>query len=562
VLSNPRSRGLPHKEYRPYQAETIEWLENPNYDDDGNLLIKISEAPTGSGKSLVAMAVGGRYNAKQVIALTHTRNLQKQYQSVFPDCFVHWGRASYPCIHDYRVADDATADACLYPGAPKQCEYYQDCPYYIAKARSVHEPRVALNYAYWLTSSHNYKPKYLILDEAHMLSDITLEHVGTAVSEHDLKYWNLPEFPKLTPREIAIYTGEEDSTVAVGIWLVQASAMLLDTANKIANSLEENVLMARTTRAALLAKSNNARRASLKLETVANALNANPGAHWFIRCDESQGLYMGKPEKALVIRPITARYDFGKLFIKPDAQMLLMSATIGNVKVYAEELGIPEYDWRVVPNRWTPETRPVYILPVPSMGRRSVLKDETAWQVQADMIARAILEQPKHWCGLVLVTRKAEVLALSKRLAARGLAERIYPMVDEDGRTVPTEQQLQMWQDHKMRVPNAIGVSCNFWTGFDGVNEKILIIAKVPFPSLASDFEKARMSYSSTTFNWRTACLLEQGLGRTRRGNYQDYEVDGLHQGYVAIADDDFRRTKSYLSQSMLDAIVELPKGR
>lgn len=515
-----------------------------------------------SGKSGIAMAIGGRWNSKQVIALTHTRNLQKQYQSVFPDCFVHWGRASYPCIHDYRVAEDATADACLYPNAPKQCEYYGECPYYMAKARSMHEQRVALNYAYWLTSSHIYNPKYLVLDEAHMLSDIVLEHVGMAMGEHDLHYWQLPAFPKLVPREIAIYTGEEDSTINVARWLAESSHKLMDTASHLAGYLENNPRLARTTRSNTLAKSNHARRTALKLDAVANALNANSGSHWFIRCDASQGFYMGKPEKTLFIKPITARYDFQSLFYKPGAQMLLMSATIGNVNVYAEELGIAEYDWRAVPNRWGPETRPVYILPVPSMGRKSVMRDDNVWQVQADVIAKAILEQPKSWCGFILVTRKAEVLALSKRLAARGLADRIYPMVDEDGRTVPTEQQLQMWQEHKQRVPNAIGISCNFWTGVDGTQEKLLIIAKVPFPSLASDFERARMSYSSTTFYWRTACLLEQGLGRTRRGNREDYEVDGLHQGYCAIADDDWRRIKSYLSQGVQDALIELPKGR
>ena len=150
-------------------------------------------------------------------------------------------------------------------------------------------------------------------------------------------------------------------------------------------------------------------------------------------------------------------------------------------------------------------------------------------------------------------------MELSKRLAMRGLADRIYPMVNADMTTMPTEQQLAAWNEHKLRVPNAIGVSCNFWQGVDGRQEKILIVAKVPWPSLSSDFERARMTYSGKTFYWRTACMLEQGLGRTRRGNYEDYEVDGLHQGLVAIADSDWKRVQSYLSQSLRDAIVELP---
>jgi hypothetical protein len=53
----------------------------------------------------------------------------------------------------------------------------------------------------------------------------------------------------------------------------------------------------------------------------------------------------------------------------------------------------------------------------------------------------------------------------------------------------------------------------------------------------------------------RTAWKLEQGLGRTRRGRREDYDIDGVN-GYVAIADGGWSRVKKYLSKGLQEAIV------
>ena len=235
-----------------------------------------------------------------------------------------------------------------------------------------------------------------------------------------------------------------------------------------------------------------------------------------------------------------------------------MSATIGKFEIFAQELGIEHWEGRMVANQWPVKSRPVYVLDAPGMGRRNTMKDELAFDKQADVIAKAILEQPHDWCGFILVSRKSETLELAKRLAKRGLAERVFPIVGENLSYMPTDQQLQMWEKRKQVVPNAIGISASFWEGIDGKREKILIAAKVPYGFLGDPYERARMHYDMATFHWRAASTMEQGLGRTRRGNPEDYDTAEQQHGFVAIADGDFARIKSYLSKNILEAIREL----
>jgi len=92
--------------------------------------------------------------------------------------------------------------------------------------------------------------------------------------------------------------------------------------------------------------------------------------------------------------------------------------------------------------------------------------------------------------------------------------------------------------------------------GYDGLEEKITISAKTPFPGLGDEFERERMNYSGSMYLQRAAWKLEQSLGRTRRGREEDYDVEGERRGLVAIADGNWMRVKKYLSENFKEALV------
>ena len=88
-------------------------------------------------------------------------------------------------------------------------------------------------------------------------------------------------------------------------------------------------------------------------------------------------------------------------------------------------------------------------------------------------------------------------------------------------------------------------------------NGKFAFIGNCPYPSLADDYEIARRNHNGKTYLWRTAVQLEQSLGRTRRGEPEDYDNGSGHEQLVAIADGNWRRVKSYLSNDLMDSIQD-----
>lgn len=506
--------GLPHTNWRPHQYEAVCWA----LDLEGTGIL---EAPTGSGKSAIARAVASR---KTTVVLTRTKQLQQQYADLY-GAKVVYGRANYAC----PAYPGLTAEDCLHQ--PQDCPYR--CPYQAARRAAQESVFVALNYAYalssrWLAEDQR---QIVVLDEAHNLSDVTLEWAGCTIRDRDRVEFGLPDFPIITHR-----------TANVLLRLPDPVDMAMDFLEKCYTILRKcDPVRARTE----MEREHLRRgmRLARKVESTLAAMRQCRDA-WFVRSGVDQETGVAR----FVARPLTARFHFPTLF-RHAGQTLAMSATIGDPASFAEELGIASYDFLSVPSRFTPDQRRVWALDVPGMGRSASPQD---FEHQADAIASAI-KRFQHWSGLVLVTRKSEAVALAKRLGARGLADRVWVTPGADGQHAPTDAQVKAWEQQRRRVPNAICITWAFWEGYDGRDERICVVAKVPFPFLGDAYERERMEYSRRFFLQRTAWLLEQGLGRTRRGREEDY---GDENGFVAIADGDWRRVRKYLSADMQACIL------
>jgi len=226
-----------------------------------------------------------------------------------------------------------------------------------------------------------------------------------------------------------------------------------------------------------------------------------------------------------------------------------MSATIGDFDVFAQELGIQSYTGRRVPSQWGPEQRPVYVLDVPRLGYKSQKED---YDRQADAIAQAILTVPSQWSGIIHVTRKREAPLLANRLSDRGLGKRVW--VPPEG---STNWAARAWEKRKRQVPGSLMIAWQFHEGFDGLDERICVSAKCPFPSLGDPYEQARQKRSGKFYLQRTAWALQQMLGRTRRGRAQDYDTRDEQHSLVLIADMNYKRVRKYLSEDFMESVRE-----
>lgn len=544
--------GLPHAPNRPGQRETIEWLRGL---PQGSTVV--TSAPTGSGKTSFAAALGwgGGGDGTKAVALVKTKSLQVENYGRSYAFAVMKGKSNYDCANG-DAFPGATANDCLFSNAMPKCPASGQCDYLHAKSAARASQKTSLNYAYWLTA---WWPRAelaelskggraaLVMDEAHQLSDITLDHTSCTVSMRDRLAWDLPSFPILhgqaRPEDVAVADEWIEQTIRT-VWA--AIKPLAEKRDKYAETESSEYLLDESEQKTLTA----GERLRGKLEAVGAAMSAR-GDDWYIRSGPGTLSNAGAPLPGFVARPLTARYHFPGLFLGPWTSVM-MSATIGDAATFTEELGIERYLYRDIPNQFTPDQRPVFALPAPAMGQKNRY-DEAVLSEQARVIADAIKTCPREWSGIIHVTRKTEATELRQRLAHHGIGARLWTPKPTDS----TDWAMRDWQRFKGRVTGAIAITWAWWEGYDGVDEKICIVAKTPFPNLADDYERARMAYSGTMFLQRTAWNLEQALGRTRRGNVEDYDGDGQRRGLVAIADGNWTRARKYMSPGLQQAIIE-----
>ena len=121
--------------------------------------------PTGGGKTIIASAVqrilghvgGGQWGGDS-LALTHTIQLQKQYQRTLKDAKVITGRSNHPCElpmdDEHRIGYDEkvplTADEAPCNGGPCPADLKgpNGCAYYKQWWEAARSPMVVMNYAF------------------------------------------------------------------------------------------------------------------------------------------------------------------------------------------------------------------------------------------------------------------------------------------------------------------------------------------------------------------------------------------------------------------------------
>jgi hypothetical protein len=410
--------------------------------------------------------------------------------------------------------------------------------------------KASLNYAYWMTAarwraSHS---GMLYCDEAHNLSKIVLNWTGTTVTVRQKTDWGLPDFPILDSTKGSGMLIKRESPIDGAIDWLNQSCLVMDKHRERYRRMPD------------LEALSKADELYHRLENTLSSIR-QCSQDWFIRSGPGTREFRGNREPAFVCRPLTARHHASYYFISNSFDTVMMSATIGNVKEFAKELGIDRYEFRAVPNQWPPESRPIHILDVPKMGYVKNENDRARrlrFDKQADEIAKFIKQYTRNWSGLIHVTRKKEEVFLAKRLADRGLGDRIWCIPDKVESYIPTDKQLTAWKKRLARVPNSLLVTCSFHEGYDGRDEKINISAKVPYPVVGSrgSYEFAWMTHSRSRYDQETAIILAQEQGRNRRGRECDYDVPGEVRGANAIADGSFNRVFDKLPVGIQEAVI------
>lgn len=534
-MKRPDEYGLHHEEWREHQADSVAWALDSKIGQ-----ISLLEAPTGSGKTAIAKALGSKM---RVISLVQTKVLQVENYEADYGFDVLFGRGNYPCVHP-TAGRWTMADECIFAEVGmNKCGVHSECPYVIARERAKASSLASLNYPYWLHTYHKWPvPNVLVCDEGHELPEIVLDWAGCTVTSKTRVDFDLPMFPIIRSHGAqSIRMEVKNAQEKAYEWCEEALTVLRNKYvfySNTAGTDREHRKMLR--RCELLGK---------KILSTAEALQIGSPDSWYIRSGPPEDGDRSITNWKFVCRPLTAKYHF-PLYFTGNYATFIMSATIGNFQAFAKEIGADDFRAKCVPSIWPADTRPVYKLDVPGLGRKS---NASAWNKQAQEIARAIKMCDSSWSGIVHTNSIVEAGRLAERLARLGLQDRVF--VPE---RKPTNVMITEWQKQLSRQPNSILVSWAFWQGYNGLEEKINIVAKVPYPFLGDPYEKARMMHDGKLFLQRAAWKFEQGAGRTRRGRPEDYDTSENRAGMVAVADGNVTRIRNYLSAAMKESLTDL----
>jgi Rad3-related DNA helicase len=165
--------------------------------------VVLVQAPTGSGKSLIARAAGAVLGMQATYCST-TKQLQAQFCRDFQDGVELRGRANYPTSNGSFPL--VTCDDCDWREGRgcSWCESREGCPYRVQKQKAIEAPFAVLNTAYFLAEANTAggfsdEERLLVIDEADALEAQLLETVCVRLSDQHRKRLRLPS-PRLTDR--------------------------------------------------------------------------------------------------------------------------------------------------------------------------------------------------------------------------------------------------------------------------------------------------------------------------------------------------------------------------
>lgn len=169
------------------QKDIVERIKN------SSKKVIILSAPTGVGKSLIAMMCGN-YIAYHTNYICTTKVLQNQLRDDFGEAFVMKGRSNYKCDKFWTKDNDITAGDCV-----GKCMDVKkgiiNCEYETAKDNMFQSKYRVLNTAYWLCET-NYVgklsgEKLVVIDEADRLDGETVNFIGLVISKDDIYKYRL-----------------------------------------------------------------------------------------------------------------------------------------------------------------------------------------------------------------------------------------------------------------------------------------------------------------------------------------------------------------------------------
>lgn len=485
-MLSTRDFNLPEKfkEFRPSQEKALLQLKENNHERYNGL-----DAPTGSGKSLIAVAEAVRLGGRTAV-LTSTKGLMSQYMREMKSMGMVdiKGKANYPCQFDSEwTCDEGQVGKCPFKST-------LTCPYTKHRLDACKSKLVVTNYSYWINTYRYGRGlgdfDFIVCDEAHATVDELTSNLTI-----DIYFAEIEEIIQIQPPPFV-----ED----VGVWKFWAKSayqVAIDHRKMLEKRNEERGDVPASWLKELNHVVGLCRRLSI--------LSTMDPWDWVV--EEST--------KSFVFSPIAVeRYADPFLFLGIP-KVLLASGTISPKSL--KLLGIKQFGWVEVPSDFSPDRFRIIALPTVRMDNRAGPGEFTLWLLKMDQIMRGRQDR-KGLIHTVSFDRQQYVVENS----------RFRDIMIHNRRGEPTANIVNRF---KLTDPPSVLVSPSLSTGYDfpGDDCRYQIVGKLPWPMTKSKILKARERRDPEYTPHLVAQELVQQCGRPMRGAEDWAEV--------FIIDDHFR---------------------
>ena len=488
----------------------------------------ILSAPTGTGKSAVAMTLAKSYENSFVV--TSSKNLQDQYINDFEMLVPVKGKSNFPCfksmeqngidLQEYDVAmrqglscEKGECEEITKEGKRQNCKFkpriqafeektFQEiiCPYYEQKYSALLADHSVWNYhSYFQTVKYNRGTygEYLnrnisIFDEAHSIEDQIIQFVGIEIIKKHI----------------------DECKIRIESYDLSDIEMIVQLIRDIAEFYARKVKEIRESRAYRENPDyNRIRKLDGDYERFARVRSEISSDLGNFIINEPE--YKKEEFKSIIIKPLDVSKYVKEFFITPF--QIFMSATI-NRDSFCQNMGFAPEEIAFVDTPRSPfplENRKVEFLNTARLSYKSPIVDENRIWLKID----EILFKHKNQRGLILTSSRARCENIVKNLSSKNKSRlRICHARNPDGKT-----QDDVIKEHA-NSKDGVLISSSLWQGVDLKDNlsRFQIIAKSPYPNYTEKWVESKMERYPLWYPSQTITKILQGFGRSIRSK-QDW---------------------------------------
>ncbi len=535
---------------RKEQLEAIQFIQSER---EKNPLTKffLLNLPTGVGKSHLALMLVEWYRANvnkmaRVDVITNSKILQDQYSNTYDSICNLKGKENYECESYSTSCGQGMEFSRL---NKTKCE---SCPF-ISSREGFMSGGIGLTnfYLYILYAMYNQKmlrevrdARVLIVDEAHDFDDVMSDFISIKLTESMVKKYKFAREGEIIrdlksvnsiSSYIALLKGiEADIEATLESMSLSISDVKRSKVSDVRNNKVSKVTKEKNSDMKAMEIMSDLSQFKIKIDVFLKEYSDNPN-NWILEQNYNEKLR----QKELSLEPIWA-YDYLEKYVFSQYDMVfLMSGTILDKNLFCQlnGLDVSKASYYSIPSPFKAENRPIIYMP---LGKMSYKNKEETFQRYIPYIKK-ILEKYKDKKGIIH-TNSFELSNWIKKSI-------------NDSRLIfhDSTNKEEMLKLHFNSDEPTVIVSPSVDTGvsFDDDLARFQIIAKIPYPSLASQKNKMRMSNNPDWYSWKTCTNLIQMCGRPIRSE-EDYSDTIILDGSFG---DILRYSSNFLPEWLQDAI-------